>query len=50
VSVIMLDGVQIEIARIARRSSPPGLNAELLEMIQATAEDELRKVDEPGKG
>lgn len=41
----MPDGVPIEIAPERREEFSPGLDAELLEMIQATAEEELRKVD-----
>ena len=49
-SAIMPDGVPIEIAPQRREKFSPRLDAELLEMIQATAEEELRKVDELGKG
>jgi Mn-containing catalase len=49
-TAIMPDGVPMEIAPERREEFSPGLDAELLEMIQATAEQELRKVDEPGKG
>ena len=45
----MHDGVSIEIPP-QRREFSPGLDAELLQMIQATAEQELRKIDEPGNG
>jgi hypothetical protein len=44
------DGVPIEISPERREEFSPGLDAELLQMIQATAEQELRKVDEPGRG
>jgi hypothetical protein len=47
---IMPDGVPIEIAPERREEFSPGLDAELLQMIQATAEQELRKVDKPGNG
>jgi Mn-containing catalase len=46
----MPEGVPIEIAPERREEFSPGLDAELLEMIQVTAEQELRKVDELGKG
>ncbi|HEY6686886.1 MAG TPA: hypothetical protein VI094_11840 [Propionibacteriaceae bacterium] len=49
-SGIVPDGVPIEIAPECREEFSPGLDAKLLEMIQATGEEELRKVDEPGKG
>jgi Mn-containing catalase len=49
-TAIMADGVPIEIAPELREEYSPGLDAELLQMIQATAEQELRKVDKPGKG
>jgi len=49
-TAIMPDGVPIEIAPERREEFSPGLDAELLQMIQATAEQELRKVDEPGMG
>jgi Mn-containing catalase len=42
--------VPIEIAPERREEFSPGLDAELLQMIQATAEQELRKADKPGKG
>ena len=44
-TAIMPDGVAMEIAPERREEFSPGLDAELLEMIQATAEEELRKVD-----
>jgi hypothetical protein len=47
---IMPDGVPIEIAPERREEFSPGLDAELLQMIQATAEQELRKADKPGNG
>jgi Mn-containing catalase len=49
-TTLMPDGVPIEIAPERREEFSPGLDAELLEMMQVTAEQELRKVDEPGKG
>jgi Mn-containing catalase len=49
-TAIMPDGVPMEIAPERREEFSPGLDAELLAMIQITAEQELRKVDEPGKG
>ena len=49
-TAIMPDGVPIEIAPERREEFSPGLDAELLQLIQATAEQELRKVDKPGKG
>jgi Mn-containing catalase len=49
-TAIMPDGVPIEIASEPREEFSPGLDAELLQMIHPTAEQELRKVDEPGKG
>ena len=49
-TAIMPDGLPIEIAPERREQFSPGLDAELLQMIQATAEQELRKVDEPCRG
>jgi Mn-containing catalase len=49
-TAIMPDGVPIEIAPERREEFSPGLDAELLQMIQAAAEQELRKVDQPGNG
>jgi Mn-containing catalase len=46
----MPDGVPIEIAPERREEFSPGLDPELLQMIQATAQQELRMVDKPGKG
>jgi len=41
---------QLEIRSWLRGSEPPGPDTELLAVIQATAEQELRKVDEPVTG
>ena len=49
-TAIMPDGLPIGIAPERREQFSPGLDAELLQMIQATAEQELRKVDEPCRG
>ena len=49
-TAIMPEGVSIEIAPERREEFSPGLDSELLEMIQATAEQELRKVDDPVNG
>jgi Mn-containing catalase len=49
-TAIMPDGVPIEIAPERREEFSPGLDTELLAVIQATAEQEMRKVDEPVTG
>jgi len=48
-TAIMPDGVPITIAPERREEFSPGLDAELLSLIQATAEIELKNADTPGE-
>jgi Mn-containing catalase len=48
-TAIMPDGVPITIAPERREEFSPGLDAELLSLIQATAEIELKNADSPGE-
>jgi Mn-containing catalase len=45
----MPDGVPITIAPERREEFSPGLDPELLALIQATAEVELKAADRPGE-
>jgi Mn-containing catalase len=45
----MPDGVPMTIAPERREEFSPGVDAELLALIQATAEIEIASSDEPGK-
>ena len=47
-TAIMPEGVPIKIAPERREEFSPGLDAELLSLIQATAEIELKNADNPG--
>src|SRR6478736_2918195 len=48
-TAIMPDGVPITIAPERREEFSPGLDAELLSLIQATAEIEIKSADAPGE-